>query len=32
MLSAAATMCFFLFLRTEVPLRSPHNAVRNGQI
>jgi hypothetical protein len=32
MLSAAATMCFFLFLRTEVALRSPHNAVRNGQI
>ncbi len=32
MLSALATWCFFVFLRTEVPLPSPHDAVREVQI
>lgn len=31
MLSALATWCFFVFLRTEVPLPSPHDAVRETQ-
>ncbi|MCP4305032.1 MAG: ceramidase [bacterium] len=31
MLSAVATWCFFVFLRTELPLPSPHDAVREVQ-